>query len=652
MAELEGTTDGGPAVTIDLTGEDTAERDEVIVGHMPGESDGDNAQLAGAQVADSAQAGTTEEYDPIGEAEAVAAGGDEGKANEAQKEDGVEEEEGDDFDDLDSIELLEWPHPYEAECICWYPSLADVEFDEFYEMFKDNTDMDEDQMREYHRNLWYHQGHKPPLDIVKSPFWPDMEHMPGRALLSEDIYTPDEIKRLRPGRLGIKYELCTTDELKRFIFDRGLADPYPGGRMLKFYYIRVLKENDRKPSFRFMDLPPEMRNYIYGCLLRFDTSRPRACDPAILETCRQIHKEATAILYDNNIVAGVRMTRVAAALARTVEVHAEPKTLPCAHSTFLRLPQGMDDYPEFFRRIHRLEIQLTYVVVGETEDDDNALDLSHFALTLASFLADGHSLKHLKIDVDVPEWQEEWVIERMVYPLRRLRNIPNITITGGIPEYIQQKLKADISSAEPVFNTLRHWYILQEQAKTQLELLGVAGCTGCDCGTCIPSERVEEIMDGLESVGEMRRECCWNSTFEENFLARLALLKRTLQNLNVDQLKKKLETLIAQRNELKNVEAVTDDGRLEEALAVWADDPHDEERLAYTSDHDWSDESDDEQPVLTEAQPQADLQRLLSKGEIAAVMEEWEPDAASQLSRSSAPSVYDPDLSPRPSPEL
>jgi hypothetical protein len=80
----------------------------------------------------------------------------------------------------------------------------------------------------------------------------------------------------------------------------------------KYYYLRVLAKADRDWRFRFLDLPAEIRLLVYQELLffnykdfsldHFDNERKSITPvlPAILRTCKDIHREATPVLYDDN----------------------------------------------------------------------------------------------------------------------------------------------------------------------------------------------------------------------------------------------------------------------------------------------------------------------------------------------------------------
>jgi len=83
--------------------------------------------------------------------------------------------------------------------------------------------------------------------------------------------------------------------------------------MLRFIddYANTMDAIKRSGMFRFFDLPPELRSFIYRELLIFN-ERPPAGDgairrhealyhPAILVTCRQASQEGKDILYKKNV---------------------------------------------------------------------------------------------------------------------------------------------------------------------------------------------------------------------------------------------------------------------------------------------------------------------------------------------------------------
>ncbi|KAK1063081.1 hypothetical protein LTR74_009772 [Friedmanniomyces endolithicus] len=106
---------------------------------------------------------------------------------------------------------------------------------------------------------------------------------------------------MRRGTIDIWYDRYSATLLRKFIEDRtGKRSP----SLEKLCFVQQLVDLDANWTFRFLDLPPELRNLIYGHLLRLRDSRWRAdrfvCSTAILSTCQQVHAEATGILYVEN----------------------------------------------------------------------------------------------------------------------------------------------------------------------------------------------------------------------------------------------------------------------------------------------------------------------------------------------------------------
>lgn len=98
------------------------------------------------------------------------------------------------------------------------------------------------------------------------------------------------------------YDRCTLYELRQFVRNRGLSDPSPRdfGFTHKHRYYRILRAADEKRRFRFLDMAPELRNYVYRDLLVFPRAgalKPTTCYPAILRASKLLKKEGSGILY-------------------------------------------------------------------------------------------------------------------------------------------------------------------------------------------------------------------------------------------------------------------------------------------------------------------------------------------------------------------
>jgi len=312
---------------------------------------------------------------------------------------------------------------------------------------------------------------------------------------------------------SLDYDFCTAKELRHFTLQRHLPDPYPAGLTLKYYYIRTLEKADREPSFRFMDLPPEMRALVYSDALHIPTeclcALCRTCDAQILRTCKQIHREAVDILYEQNPIAcrfdahsvsswqAHRRTTIHRAEYSSTEF--SPWEFPL--TAFLR-------YPEFFRRVRHLEIAvIVHSCEGNTDDMSESSDASDYIgkclLSLASFLMDKHTLKSLEITVSFPQCDNVTLIESMLYPLCRLRKVPDVRFKGDVPTGLAAKMVTMIQSSELVFNTIKHLQLLMAEAKAYQELLHLTQATEgmIWVGYCRAGSLSLDLQEAIDSVG-------------------------------------------------------------------------------------------------------------------------------------------------------
>lgn len=489
-----------------------------------------------------------------------------------------ENEEGGDEDE-ELPELAPWPHDELTDCVCFRPEYLAMSLDKFLHTFREECGMDDDELTEYHALLWEHQ---------RQDWWTtESSYSYFRSTVTNSL-------------AGMDYDLITPKELKTFVLQRGLADPYPSGTTLKYFYLRVLEQADRQWAFDFMRLPTEMRASVYEHQLTFHNhSWRRLCSPAILRTCRQVYEEAKDILYNvNTIHVRFEVEQVdRGQVNKYVSIHNRRETIHCAHGPFYCLPRAIDDYPEFLRRIHRLELQLTYTDSGSVDHfADGGVPLNHFLYTLSSSLMEGHQLKQLCVKLDFPEDHEEYLAEMYLYPILRLRNIADVEITGNISARMAKKIVNDLKSVDVVFNTLRQWQLLEQEAKSQMELLQYLSCGGgCPCGECPIPERASEIMHKMSLLADSKQSCCLNSAHEEQFIARLGMFKRTLEAADLKEVQKLLDTVVARRKHCKDYERVADSGRLLEAMELWKGEVYDDDDAPLErSDHDWSDDETDE----------------------------------------------------------
>ncbi|CAK4033179.1 Hypothetical predicted protein [Lecanosticta acicola] len=104
---------------------------------------------------------------------------------------------------------------------------------------------------------------------------------------------------------GLDYGKCSVQELHDFIKaktgEQMPLESASGKARPKVTFINKLRSIELSATFRFMDLPPEMRNLIYEHLLTHDGSRGRTASTAILRTDREIYREAHGILMAESV---------------------------------------------------------------------------------------------------------------------------------------------------------------------------------------------------------------------------------------------------------------------------------------------------------------------------------------------------------------
>lgn len=420
----------------------------------------------------------------------------------------------------------------------------------------------------------------------------------------ETFYAPGRKPSRYETGLNVDYDRCTVKELMRFTDDRGLKHLCPKGLTFKYYYIRALEAADKRCKFELMALPPEMRLSIYRYLLILPGGEPEVnnCYTAVLQTCRQIHQEARGVLYDENVIEcnfDVKgLVSPALATDRYARVHNTVHAGNACPAMFYRFPYGINDYPDFLRRITHLKITCTYVHEAASSPQEGREIFNRVLCMLASFLMDGHSLKKLDLEFDFSEHAQAPEIGRLLYPLRRVRNIGTVNISGQLPPNIQKKLVDDMQSNEPAFNTLMHRMLLVKEAYAQIDLLEtLLGLPECDCGECFEQPDCVLDIQGLsDEVENAEWSCFLDSQNEERFLALLSVLRTQVMAFSTSHLMKRVTAVIKKRDEVllrrtevERYEGVSDEGRLKEAEDIW-DESIFEGSVVVDHDEDWGDD--------------------------------------------------------------
>lgn len=293
-------------------------------------------------------------------------------------------------------------------------------------------------------------------------------------------YTQKEIEGRSNFSSRNTYDSSSSAELRRFIKDRMLTDPYPQGRTLKYFYLRVLERDDRTKTFRFLDLIPELRNVVYKELLtfifcQFCPTCHKPCFPSILRASKQIYGEAKAILYAENEVlctfTAKGSTNGFSPALFFSSIHGR-ETSGDQRQGVDRLFYGMKHFPEYLHNIQRLHIDVVYRGGGMASA---RFSLQSCLINLASFLMDSHCLRKLRIHIyDTAENAEDDVaytteLDGIVYPLRRLRGIQEVELTG-VSDKSKTAIIADMKSTTSAFNTMKHMHHLKQETGMYLSM--------------------------------------------------------------------------------------------------------------------------------------------------------------------------------------
>lgn len=386
------------------------------------------------------------------------------------------------------------------------------------------------------------------------------------------------------------YDRSDVKELHRFVVDRSLKDPQPNGITEKRIYYRVLRAADERARFRFLDLPAGMRNHVYRDLLIFPRARARSdttCYPAILRTSRKINKEGHDILYGENVfkVAIMQGHTNDVTSKRSVRVHDRFFLHTCSHNMFSRLPEGVDSYQAPLKLLQQLEINIKFACNCETQGRVGGIGYeftSTVLLTLSSSLMEGNKLKKVTIRFESVGKHdlEIWELGNMLYPLRRLREIEHVTVSGDLPKkmctFLQNSMQQEAAISTPTHNTLRHWKFLSEEGRARVILMQQLRGIECDCGHCHGKSEscIFDLRAALENLAQYQAyeadgPVIQSFAEEANLQARLASVQRCLKATKIAELKRNFDNVVEAEKKRRMFEKTAPAEVLRDAEALW-----------------------------------------------------------------------------------
>ena len=238
-------------------------------------------------------------------------------------------------------------------------------------------------------------------------------------------------------RFGLDYAKCTLEELRGFMAARGIK--FKKGQVA---CVAALQSADRDITFRFQDLPGELRNRIYFELLTLrdadsgatsSTPDPELrkqirCHPQILAACSSIRNEASSILYGVN--------EFTVSLHRLISSYPDTRGNICLYFSTQPLSENLeyDDHRGLYAHHHDwssalLLFEKMHIRISSVTTNSRFMNKSEWAedcqslQSFVAFIQHSKALKIVRITGDRSEGSEsaqERSLLMQLYPLSRL----------------------------------------------------------------------------------------------------------------------------------------------------------------------------------------------------------------------------------------
>ncbi|KAF2173999.1 hypothetical protein M409DRAFT_16270 [Zasmidium cellare ATCC 36951] len=286
-----------------------------------------------------------------------------------------------------------------------------------------------------------------PWNVLSAPY--RMIQFPPRAPPKRK---PPPIPRYPTPLAGLMYAKCTNKQLHDSVLGRRVSASDDSNRR---YLTGKLRQLDAGWTFRFTDLPPELRNMVYYELLKPDAKTERPANINILLVSKQLCREAEQILYGSNPI--------------SIEFRSGARTLFRGKA----LPQ-QSEYPALMGRIETVAAEyakypkITCLKVQHLRiraaADDFVYERAHNRrlLALANVFGGSRALKTVEIQVysvfPIMHFSDSEVkeMEDMLYPLTKLKNTDALctfrdrVVTLRCPsQRVQRRLERRMGSPTP-----------------------------------------------------------------------------------------------------------------------------------------------------------------------------------------------------------
>lgn len=268
---------------------------------------------------------------------------------------------------------------------------------------------------------------------------------------------------------ALKYSDCSIQELKRFARHRYIAiPPVPYQYNLLFHYADTMRKADQHATFRFFDLPAELRNVVYLELL---TLRPPNtadhvkhaggfCWPAILASCRLASVEACDVVFAENTIEIALVLELASDSQEVYDngpckltVNGLPVDTAQMHQ---RLYDGPVEWPCFLMKAKSVKITIqidnTHVDAAKPwpgSFPDHLLVWSRVLYDLQSYLEGSDTLSRVEVAfeaeprVEIPE-------ETLAQALWPLTLFGDLVHANAVPKSILEHLNWDVAKSSVI----------------------------------------------------------------------------------------------------------------------------------------------------------------------------------------------------------
>lgn len=272
-------------------------------------------------------------------------------------------------------------------------------------------------------------------------------------------------------KICVDYSTCSAEELLLFINQRKLNND------LKDALAQCLRSADQKTSFRFLDLPAEIRNIVYAEVSQSDEAgdniRRITTQRNLLRACNQIYTEAIATV---NKTASFPLCVLGPSLTRRVDVYANGRKFTIPDGS----PSRGNPWSTPMTRLTSLAVDIFISMPAPDVGPITGTKLHETLKLLHKFVTQNTRIRSLHITIRslLQVGPDEQSIPDILAPLIALCGMmQNISISfNGVPKTIADRLRETANA----FLSLRALEPELQEVLAVRERKGLHGLWGSD----------------------------------------------------------------------------------------------------------------------------------------------------------------------------